>query len=450
MSERTSSSPAEGAAESPQAILLSVIVPVYNQEAAIVENVATIQESIAAGLDEPFELIVVSDGSIDGTAERVLEAAGGGVRVIHYDRNLGKGYAIKLGALEARGRYIAYIDADLDLDPAWLPLFVDTAERENLDFAIGSKRHPDSDVHYPGSRRVASWLYQQLGAHPLQARRPRHAGGAQGVPPRGGRAGAAAAARQAVRVRSRAARRLARPRLRADPRAADPPRLPLHGLRRRLARRRARTCRHGRDLLPAEHPPLLPAQAATGGRIRLDTSPGLRATRLGRDAGRSRALRSRLSEARGDRGGPVDAWGGKRRGPRRLGHGGRLPRPRRASGRKLARSNGQLSRPTRSGRRRHRARRATGRLDAGTCGRGSRRVETRRRVALLPLHTGQPALRERLSRRIDRCAEGRLPGCPAKGLSTSLRAGSSPGEEACSTRRRRSSSRSRRRSSARI
>ena len=35
-------------------------------------------------------------------------------------------------------------------------------ERENLDFAIGSKRHPDSDVHYPRSRRIASWLYQQL------------------------------------------------------------------------------------------------------------------------------------------------------------------------------------------------------------------------------------------------------------------------------------------------
>jgi len=161
--ERTSSSAAsEENAASRQDVLLSVVVPVFNQEAAIVENIATIQESIAAGLDEPFELIVVSDGSIDGTAERALAAAGGGVRVIHYDRNLGKGYAIKVGALEGRGRYIAYIDADLDLDPAWLPLFVASAERENLDFAIGSKRHPESDVHYPRSRRVASWLYQQL------------------------------------------------------------------------------------------------------------------------------------------------------------------------------------------------------------------------------------------------------------------------------------------------
>ncbi len=146
----------------PGELLLTVIVPVFNQESAIVENVETIRRAVATGLGAPFELIVVSDGSIDRTAERMLEAAGDGVRVIHYDRNLGKGYAVKVGALEAAGRYVAYIDADLDLDPAWLPRFVEIAEREGLDFAIGSKRHPESHVHYPLSRRLASWLYQQL------------------------------------------------------------------------------------------------------------------------------------------------------------------------------------------------------------------------------------------------------------------------------------------------
>ena len=112
------------AAPPPTDVLLTVVVPVFNQEAAIADNVELIRESVAAGLDAPFELIVVSDGSIDGTAERVLETAADNVRVIHYDRNLGKGYAIKVGALEARGRYVAYIDADLDLDPSWLPRYV--------------------------------------------------------------------------------------------------------------------------------------------------------------------------------------------------------------------------------------------------------------------------------------------------------------------------------------
>lgn len=145
-----------------EALLLSVVVPVFNQEASITANLETIRSSVAAELGAPFELIVVSDGSFDRTQDRALEASGDNVRVIHYDRNLGKGYAVKVGALDARGRYVAYIDADLDLDPVWLPRFVARAEEKGLDFAIGSKRHPDSDVEYPRSRRVASWLFQQL------------------------------------------------------------------------------------------------------------------------------------------------------------------------------------------------------------------------------------------------------------------------------------------------
>ena len=145
-------------------MLLTVVVPVYNEANQVVENVEMIRARVAAGLrGEEFEVIVVSDGSIDGTAERLLESrAEKGIRVIHYDRNLGKGYAVKAGTLAARGDWIGLVDADLDLDPASLPEYVAVAKRAGLDFAIGSKRHPDSVVHYPRSRRLASWCYQQL------------------------------------------------------------------------------------------------------------------------------------------------------------------------------------------------------------------------------------------------------------------------------------------------
>ena len=56
-------------------LLLSVVVPVYNQAASILDNVQVIRERVAAGLEGPFELIVVSDGSVDETGERLLEAA---------------------------------------------------------------------------------------------------------------------------------------------------------------------------------------------------------------------------------------------------------------------------------------------------------------------------------------------------------------------------------------
>src|SRR4051812_23937576 len=143
--------------------LLTVVVPVYNGGEEIVENVTAIRREIADGLaDEAIELIVVSDGSIDGTAERLLESRSKDTRVIHYDRNLGKGYAVKAGALAARGDWVALVDADLDLDPASIPQYLRVAIDGRLDFAIGSKRHPQSVVEYPPSRRLASWCYQQL------------------------------------------------------------------------------------------------------------------------------------------------------------------------------------------------------------------------------------------------------------------------------------------------
>lgn len=145
-------------------MLLTVVIPVYNGGDEIVANVELIRSRVAEGLPhEELEVIVVSDGSIDGTAERLLESrAEKGIRVIHYDRNLGKGYAVKAGALAARGAWIALVDADLDLDPASIPAYVEAARRDDLDFAIGSKRHADSVVHYPRSRHFASWCYQQL------------------------------------------------------------------------------------------------------------------------------------------------------------------------------------------------------------------------------------------------------------------------------------------------
>jgi glycosyltransferase involved in cell wall biosynthesis len=144
--------------------VLSAVLPVYNGGAEIVRNVDVIRQALATGLpNEEVEVIVVSDGSIDETAVELAKARGdAGFRLIHYDRNLGKGYAVKAGALAAHGEWIALIDADLDLDPSSVPTYLEVARRDHLDFAIGSKRHPESVVHYPRSRRIASWCYQRL------------------------------------------------------------------------------------------------------------------------------------------------------------------------------------------------------------------------------------------------------------------------------------------------
>lgn len=98
--------------------LVSIIVPVFNESATVAAVIARLLE---VALPAEREILVVNDGSTDGTRE-VLDGlpAHPRVRVIHAPRNGGKGSAIRLGLAEARGAVIAIQDADLELDPAQL------------------------------------------------------------------------------------------------------------------------------------------------------------------------------------------------------------------------------------------------------------------------------------------------------------------------------------------
>jgi dolichol-phosphate mannosyltransferase len=95
---------------------LSVVVPLYNEEA----NVLILQEELRAalrGLD--YEIIFVDDGSVDRTAERI-EAAGN-IRLIRFEKNSGQSAAIYAGLTRARGETLVIIDGDLQNDPADIP-----------------------------------------------------------------------------------------------------------------------------------------------------------------------------------------------------------------------------------------------------------------------------------------------------------------------------------------
>jgi len=98
-----------------QAVELSVLMPVYN-EAGTVER--AIGEVLAADLPVDAELIVVDDGSTDGTRE-VLERGTwpDSVRLFSHERNRGKGAAVRTALAQARGRFSAIFDADLEYDP---------------------------------------------------------------------------------------------------------------------------------------------------------------------------------------------------------------------------------------------------------------------------------------------------------------------------------------------
>jgi glycosyltransferase involved in cell wall biosynthesis len=97
------------------------------------------------------EIIVINDGSSDGTRE-VLTALEGTprLRIVHADRNRGKGHAIRLGLAHARGGVIAIQDADLELDPAQLGRLVEPLLSGEADVVYGSR--------FLGARPDAPWL----------------------------------------------------------------------------------------------------------------------------------------------------------------------------------------------------------------------------------------------------------------------------------------------------
>ena len=141
--------------------MLSVIVPAYMEGPKIARNMLKLTEALDR-LGTDYEVIVVSDGSKDDTYHEALKVAGAHVKVFGYTPNMGKGYALRYGFVRSTGDPITFIDADMELHPKEIGIFAKLMEIYECDVVVGSKRHPQSQVHYPTLRRMQSWAYQML------------------------------------------------------------------------------------------------------------------------------------------------------------------------------------------------------------------------------------------------------------------------------------------------
>jgi len=139
---------------------LSILMPAYNEAPHIVPSVQeTIRTMEQFGVE--YEVIVIDDGSHDGTFEqiRTLRAQHGRVIAVKNRENYGKGRALKKGFRYVTGDYVVFLDCDLDLHPEQIKDFFEVMRREDVDVVIGSKRHRRSKVAYSWSRRVISTVY---------------------------------------------------------------------------------------------------------------------------------------------------------------------------------------------------------------------------------------------------------------------------------------------------
>jgi dolichyl-phosphate beta-glucosyltransferase len=137
---------------------LSILIPAYNEQARILQTV----DSIRGFLDTrswSYELLVIDDGSDDGTASVVEqgEATRTGLRCIRADRNAGKGAAIRLGLASATGNVVGFIDADDKTDISALDEVFQRLQA-GADAVIGDRTLAGSDI------AVARRAYRQWGS----------------------------------------------------------------------------------------------------------------------------------------------------------------------------------------------------------------------------------------------------------------------------------------------
>ena len=144
---------------------ISVVIPAYNEEKRLPQTLQRVQAYLDSS-ERDWELIVVDDGSRDGTAALVAAAAAENprIRLVSNPGNRGKGYAVRNGMLAAKGAWRLYSDADLSAPIEDLEKLEAHVQREDADIAIGSRAVDRSlvSVHQSKFREMSGRFFNRV------------------------------------------------------------------------------------------------------------------------------------------------------------------------------------------------------------------------------------------------------------------------------------------------
>lgn len=144
---------------------LSIVIPAYNEALRVGKTLVEVQEYCSA---QPFqiEVVLVDDGSRDRTPEifKQFQALRPGTRVLCNEANRGKGFSVRRGVLESRGKFVLFTDADLSAPIKEADKLLAAIESQTVDAAIGSRALDRSliGVHQPWRREYAGRFFNVL------------------------------------------------------------------------------------------------------------------------------------------------------------------------------------------------------------------------------------------------------------------------------------------------
>ncbi len=141
---------------------VTAILPVYNDRVSLEKAIPQSLNALTA-ITSSFELVVAEDGSTDGSAEYVRQAAehDSRIRLVHSDERQGRGRALTRVIRQSRGEIACYYDVDLATDMSHLGELIQSI-REGYDVATGSRLLPESRVMRSGKREIPSRVYNGL------------------------------------------------------------------------------------------------------------------------------------------------------------------------------------------------------------------------------------------------------------------------------------------------